>query len=155
MFSLWTRVLLNTLLYIHLEMSPPPCNFLLCLDQPYRVKQSLRGWLCKFKKRAPQTAEVTTHQSRWIRVEGPCDTAHQGSLNSKQDWESFDVDKQTAHKYPWTKIIYGQGEAVLNCRDNSCETPAPLRAFLMKSCATQVGVRSECGQVWPVWTMWE
>lgn len=121
-----------------------------------RIEWSRVGWMTlQVWEEAPQTGEVTTNQSRCIRVESPCDTDHQGSRIQSRAAESLDVDKQTAHKYPWAKIIYGRGESVLNCRDNSCETPAPLRAYLMKSWATQVGVRSECGQVWPVWTMWE
>lgn len=49
---------------------------------------------------APQTGEVTTNQSGGIRVESPRDAAHQGSRIQGRAAESFDIDKQTARKYP-------------------------------------------------------
>lgn len=81
---------------------------------------------------APQTGEATTNQTGASACRGPAVAPARGPEYEAVSGQSLDDGKHAAREYPRAKITHGRGGYLLNCRDNSCETPALLRAYLMK-----------------------
>lgn len=118
-------------------------------------------WLCEFIEATPRTGEVTMNQSgslrasgwlqRWrcllmLRIRGPKFQAGLMKVLTLMSTLLMNILESRSFRE--------QAESVLNGPGNGGGSLVLLRLDLMKSLATQVGLGSACGQMWPVWTIW-